>query len=151
MTAARHIWVDMFCCCLPHVSAGIFMAKSQPNITHSSPSTQHILLEIMFLLGRLSNTGSHRCCWRLLSWEEVPATPKSKCFCFHFPVWVRFSFYLFRCERRGGIPPGMIGIALAWLSLECSKSLLASGFLLPQMRISAGPVRFDNSVSSLES
>lgn len=112
----------MFCFCLPHVSVGIFMGKSQPSITCSNPSTQHILLEIMFLLGYLPNAGSCRCCWQLLSSEEVPATQKSKCFCFHFPVLVRF--FLFRCWRSRDIPLGMIGIAFAWLSLERKKTCL---------------------------
>lgn len=63
------------------------------------------LPEIVFLLGHLSTVGSCRCCCWLWSWEEVPATPESKCFLFHFPVLVFF----FRCERRGGIPLGVIG------------------------------------------
>lgn len=84
---------QMFCFCLTHVSVGIFMSRSQPSITHSTPSTQHILLEIMLFLGHLFIAGSCRCCWQLLSWKEVPATPKSKCFCFHFPVLVGFFFF----------------------------------------------------------
>lgn len=120
MTAGRHIWVNMFCFCLPSVSVGIFMGKSQPSITRSTPSTHHILLEILFLLGNVFSFGSYRCCWQLLSWEEVPATPKSKCFCFHFPVL--FYFLLFRCESRGGIPLGMLGITFAWLFLEWGKT-----------------------------
>lgn len=127
MTAARHIWVNMFCFCWTHVSVGIFMSRSQPSITHSAASTQHILLEIMLFLGHLFSAGSCRCCWQLLSWKEVPATPKSKCFCFHFPVLVGF-FFLFRCESKGGFPLGMIGITFAWLSLECGKPCLCLDF-----------------------
>lgn len=100
------------------VSMGIFTAKSQSGISPPpTPSTPPILTEIVFLLGHLSRVGSCRCCWRLWSWEEVPATPKSKCFFFHFPVLV--SFFL-RCERRGGIPLGMIGTRFVWLSFPWS-------------------------------
>lgn len=96
----------------------VFTAKLQPAPgppTHShthTPSTPPTHPEIVFLLGHLSRVGSCRCCWRLWSWEEVPATPKSKCFFFHFPVLVSFFFFyliFFRSERRGGIPLGMIG------------------------------------------
>lgn len=148
MTAPRHIWVNMFCFCLTHVSVGIFMSRSQPSVTHSTPSTQHILLEIMLFLGHVFSVGSCRCCWQLLSWKEVPATPKSKCFCFHFPVLVGFYlFFLFRCESKGGFPLGMIGITFAWLPLECRKPCLCLGFLLLQMRISLCPLYFDQSSS----
>lgn len=94
-------------------------ASLQPSRSQAlaPPSTPPILTEIVFLLGHLSRVGSCRCCWRLWSWEEVPATPKSKCFFFHFPVLV--SFFL-RCERRGGIPLGMIGTRFVWLSFPWS-------------------------------
>lgn len=126
MTAARHIWVNLSCFCLTHVSAGILMSRSEPRITHSTPSSQHILLEIMLFLGHLFSAGSCRCCWQLLSWKEVPASLKSKCFCFHFPVLV--GFFLFRCESRGGSPLGMIGTTFAWVSLKCGKPCLCLDF-----------------------
>lgn len=72
----------------------IFMVKSQPSISLSTPSTPPILPEIVFLFGHLSRVGNGRC-WQLWNWEEVPATPRSKCFCFHFRVlvWLFFGFF----------------------------------------------------------
>lgn len=145
MTAVRHFWVSKFFFCWTHVSVGIFMSRSQPTISHSTPSTQHILLEIMVFFGHLFRAGSCRCCWQLLSWKEVPATPKSKCFCFHFPVLVGFFFhsdvkvekvFLWGCQELHlhGSP---------W-SVE---NPAVSGFLPLQIRIALCPLCFDNTES----
>lgn len=95
------------------VTAKPAMLSPTPPLHSLPPPT---LPEIVFLLGHLSTVGSCRCCWWLWSREEVPATPESKCFFFHFPVLV-FFFQMWK-KRRYSFGSDRNQIFVTLLSVE---------------------------------